>query len=108
MLPIFQELCITIISNGSAVPLDINLFKGDFFRVRSLALGYTLPQFISDKIKFSSLRVYGQILNPILITSYPGVDPEISVNGNTALTPGVDRNTVGQARTFTIGVNVGF
>jgi TonB-dependent starch-binding outer membrane protein SusC len=96
------------ISNGSAVPLDINLFKGDFFRVRSLALGYTLPQFISDKIKFSSLRVYGQILNPILITSYPGVDPEISVNGNTALTPGVDRNTVGQARTFTIGVNVGF
>jgi len=48
------------------------------------------------------------LLNPFIITSYPGIDPEISVNGNTALTPGVDRNTVGQARTVTFGINVGF
>jgi TonB-linked SusC/RagA family outer membrane protein len=96
------------ISNGSAFPIDENLFKGDFLRVRTIALGYTLPSKYVEKAKLSSIRVYTQVLNPFIITAYPGIDPEISVNGNTALTPGVDRNTVGQARTFTFGINVGF
>ncbi len=96
------------ISNGSAIPMDINLFDGDFLRVRSLAIGYTLPKSVIDRVKLGSLRFYVQALNPFIFTNYPGVDPEISVNGNTALTPGVDRNTVGQARTITVGLNVGF
>lgn len=96
------------ISNGSAFPIDQNLFKGDFLRVRTIALGYTLPRELVSKVNLSSVRVYTQVLNPFIITGYPGIDPEISVNGNTALTPGVDRNTVGQARTFTFGINVGF
>lgn len=96
------------ISNGSAFPIDQNLFKGDFLRVRSIAVGYTLPNKVAQKANLSSVRLYTQLLNPFIITSYPGIDPEISVNGNTALTPGVDRNTVGQARTLTFGINVGF
>lgn len=96
------------VSNGSSIPLDINQFKGDFLRFRTIALGYTLPQKAVDMANFSSVRIYLQLLNPFIITNYPGVDPEISVNGNTALTPGVDRNTVGQSRTFTVGLNVGF
>jgi hypothetical protein len=56
----------------------------------------------------SAIRVYGQVFNPFVFTKYPGTDPEISVNGASALTPGVDRNSVGQARTFTLGVNVSF
>jgi TonB-linked SusC/RagA family outer membrane protein len=96
------------ISNGSAFPIDENLYKGDFLRVRTIALGYTLPSKYAEKAKLSSIRVYTQLLNPFIITSYPGIDPEISVNGNTALIPGVDRNTVGQARTITFGLNVGF
>lgn len=96
------------VSNGSAIPIDANLFDADFIRIRSLSLGYMLPQSVVNKIKLGSLRFYVQALNPFIFTNYPGVDPEISVNGNTALTPGVDRNTVGQARTITVGLNVGF
>jgi hypothetical protein len=96
------------ISNGSAIPMDINLYRADFLRFRSIALGYTLPANLVQKANLGSVRVYAQALNPILITNYPGIDPEISSNGNTALTPGVDRNTVGQARTFTFGLNIGF
>lgn len=96
------------ISNGSAFPIDDNLFKGDFLRIRSLMVGYTLPASLVQRASLSSVRVYTQLLNPFIFTSYPGIDPEISVNGNTALTPGVDRNTVGQARTITLGINVGF
>jgi TonB-linked SusC/RagA family outer membrane protein len=96
------------ISNGSAFPIDANLYNGNFVKVRSIMIGYTLPKKLMDKAKIGSVRVYGQLLNPFVITNYPGVDPEVSVNGNSALTPGVDRNTVGQARSVTFGLNVSF
>lgn len=96
------------ISNGSAFPIQDNLFDGGFVRVRSLTLGHTLPAKLIQKASISSARFYVQMLNPFIFTNYPGIDPEISANGNTAITPGVDRNTVGQARTITVGINVGF
>jgi len=43
-----------------------------------------------------------------LLTSYSGTDPESSVNGNSNTTPGIEKNSVGQARTFTLGVNLSF
>ncbi len=96
------------ISNGSAFPIDANLFDGSFLRMRNIALGYTFNTAATNKLKISSMRVYVQAQNPFIITKYPGSDPEISVNGGSALTPGVDRNTIGQTRTLTFGVNVGF
>ncbi len=96
------------ISNGSAFPIDANLFSGNFLRFRNIALGYSLNKKMLDKIKVSNLRFYLQAQNPFIITKYPGSDPEISVNGSSALTPGVDRNSIGQTRTITFGLNVGF
>jgi TonB-dependent starch-binding outer membrane protein SusC len=96
------------ISNGSAFPIDANLYDGGFLKFRTIALGCTLPNSFVEKVKMSSIRFYVQLLNPFIITKYPGTDPETSVNGNTALTPGVDRNSIGQARTFTAGLNVTF
>jgi TonB-dependent starch-binding outer membrane protein SusC len=96
------------ISNGSAFPIDANLFDGSFLRFRNIALGYTLNKRVIDRLRLASVRIYAQAQNPFIITKYPGSDPEISVNGGSALTPGVDRNTIGQTRTLTFGVNVGF
>ncbi|MFY7900527.1 MAG: hypothetical protein ACOVNY_10120, partial [Chitinophagaceae bacterium] len=96
------------ISNGSALPMTANMFSGDFVRCRSLTFGYSVPTKIMEKVKISSARFYVQAFNPFIITKYPGADPEISSNGANALTPGVDRNTIGQARTITVGINVGF
>jgi TonB-linked SusC/RagA family outer membrane protein len=96
------------ISNGSAFPIDANLFDGGFVKCRNISLGYTLPKTVLDLAKISNIRLYTQLQNPFTITKYPGSDPEISVNGNSALTPGVDRNTIGQSRTITIGINVTF
>lgn len=96
------------ISNGSAFPIDANLFNGDFVKFRSITFGYTLPRKLSEKAKLSSARLYVQAFNPFVITNYPGADPEISVNGASGLTPGVDRNTIGQARTINVGLNVTF
>ncbi|MBK9149853.1 MAG: TonB-dependent receptor [Saprospiraceae bacterium] len=96
------------VSNGSALPISENVEKGDFIRLRNVVLGYTLPKSLTNKISISNLRLYGQIQNAFVITDYTGADPEISSNGNTNIAPGVDRNSVGQGRTYTFGLQVGF
>jgi TonB-linked SusC/RagA family outer membrane protein len=96
------------ISNGSSFPLDINVFKGDFIKVRSMTLGYNLPKSLLDKAKLSNARLYLTGNNLGIITKYPGPDPESSSNGNGTTNQGVDRNQAPSARTFTVGLNIGF
>lgn len=96
------------ISNGSAIPITENVEKGDFLRIRNITLGYRLPARLLERANIASLRVYGTANNAFLFTGYNGTDPEVSTNGNINLSPGVDRNTVPMARSFSVGVNVGF
>ena len=102
--PVFNDN----VSNGSSMPLDINVFKGDFLKLKNLTLAYNLPKDVLDQYKINSIRLYVSGQNLFILTQYPGPDPEVSSNGNTASAPGVDRNTVGNARTFLFGLNVGF
>lgn len=95
-------------SNGSATPLDINVFKGDFVKLRSLQIGYTLPANIIEKVKISKARIYVSGQNLFVITKYPGPDPEVSSNGGSNVAFGVDRNTLANGRTITVGLNIGF
>lgn len=96
------------ISNGSTMPLDFNVFKGDFIKLRNIQLSYSLPKTLIAKAKLNTVRVYVGAQNLAMITDYPGPDPEVSTNGNNAANPGVDRNQAGNARTYTAGVNIGF
>ncbi len=96
------------VSNGSSFPISENVQKGDFARLRNISLGYTLNRSVLDRLKIASCRIYAQVQNAALVTKYKGIDPEISTNGNTSTAPGVDRNSVGQARTYTVGLNIGF
>jgi TonB-linked SusC/RagA family outer membrane protein len=100
------------VSNGSALIMSANVEKGDFARLRNVQLGYTLSQSQLTHIGISSVRVYVQVQNAALLTKYKGIDPEISTNTGTGQSSnagaGVDRNSVGQARTYTAGLSVGF
>jgi len=95
-------------SNGSAIPLDINVFKGDFIKLRTVQVGYNLPKSVVDKAHISKARFYVAGQNLAIITKYPGPDPEVSSNGNSGTSFGVDRNTLANGRTITVGLNVGF
>ncbi len=95
------------ISNGSGNPISENAQKGDFVKLRSIALGYNLPASWMSKIGVSTGRIYVSGQNLAIFTDYEGPDPEVSSNGNGNLNQGVDRNTVGNARTITIGLNIG-
>jgi TonB-linked SusC/RagA family outer membrane protein len=96
------------ISNGSSFPLNINVFKGDFVKLKSLTIGYNLPKTMLEKVKISNARFYVSGSNLLIITDYPGPDPEVSSNGNGTTNFGIDRNTVANQRTITVGLNVGF
>ncbi len=97
------------ISNGSAFPLDVNVFKSDFFKLRSINISYNIPRNIIAKAKLSSARFYVAGNNLAVLTPYPGPDPEVSSNGAGGnINQGIDRNTVANARGITIGFNIGF
>ena len=96
------------ISNGSSFPLDVNVFKGDFLKLRTLTLSYNVPKAIIEKAKISNARFYVAGNNLLIITKYPGPDPEVSSNGNGTTNAGIDRNTVGNSRALTVGLNISF
>ena len=84
---------------------DLMVYDGSFLRCRSLVLGYTLPQNLTRHFLVSKLRVYVSAENLFTLTSYHGMDPEIS-SGGTSL--GIDKGVYPQARTFSAGVNLTF
>lgn len=96
------------VSNGSSMPLDINVFNGNFVKLKSLTLSYNLPQTLLAKAKISNMRVYVSGNNLLILTKYPGPDPEVSSNGNSTTAQGVDRNGAPNARIITVGLNVSF
>ena len=50
--------------------------KSDFLRVKTITLGYTLPKSLVNKATLSNCRLYVTAQNPLVFTSYTGVDPE--------------------------------
>lgn len=96
------------VSNGSALPMSYNAFKGDFVKVKNVTIGYNIPANIMGKAGISSLRFYVSGQNLAIMTKYPGPDPEVSSNGNTNTGQGIDRNTIANGRTITVGVNLNF
>jgi len=103
-MPVFGDN----VSNGSTIPMDINVFRGDFLKLKTLTLGYTLPKSLTNRISLSSLRFYLSGQNLLVITKYPGPDPEVSTNSTVSNAQGADRNTVVNGRTITVGLNIGF
>ncbi|MCA0232899.1 MAG: TonB-dependent receptor [Bacteroidetes bacterium] len=81
--------------------------SASYFRVRNITLGYNLPKATLERVKIQSLRLYGGIQNAFTSTKYLGFNPEVSGYEN-ALTGGVDYGSYPLARTYTIGLNIGF
>jgi TonB-linked SusC/RagA family outer membrane protein len=89
--------------------------NGSYIRLKSLTLGYNLPQTALAKLKMSRCMFYVTSENLLTFTKYSGFDPEVSMfsasgqgttNQNTA--PGVDYGTYPQSRDFVLGVNISF
>lgn len=97
------------VSNGSnSFIITENIEKGDFLKIRNVALGYTLPTKYAELLKLSRVRFYASGQNLLVFTNYSGFDPETSTNKNSTTGASVDYNSPPMARTIIFGVNVGF
>lgn len=80
---------------------------GSFLRLSNITLGYKLPQKHIKNIGIKTFRLYAAADNIFVWTNYSGYDPDVNV-GTNQLTPGLDTDSYPRARTFRIGLNVGF
>ncbi|MEH6307563.1 TonB-dependent receptor [Olivibacter sp. CPCC 100613] len=95
-------------SNASANISSTHIEDGSFIRLRNISLAYNLPSHLLEKWKLRNVRIYAQAQNLFTITNYTGYNPEVSVSGINALTPGVDYGGYPIPKTFTLGLNLGF
>jgi iron complex outermembrane receptor protein len=94
--------------------------KADFVKLDNFTVGYTFD--VNESSSLRNLRAYLSIQNAFTITNYSGIDPEPVLqdfgtvdNGGRpsstpdVLSPGIDRRyNYFTARTFTLGVQIGF
>lgn len=92
---------------GPAVYSSRTIEDGSFLRLKTVSLGYRLPNTWLKKINIKSLRVYASAQNLITWTKYSGPDPEVSTRP-TALTPSFDWSPYPRPRIITLGVDISF
>ena len=76
---------------------------GSYLRLKTLSLGYNLPNNIMKKWGIRNLNFYVAAQNLYTWTKYTGNDPEVSIFNN-VLSPGVDYSAYPRARTITVGL----
>ena len=82
-------------SNNENQSSDFFIENGSYIKLKTLTIGYTLPEKVLTKCRLRNLRVYVQSQNLFTITGYTGADPEGL--GYTYPIP----------RTFTFGLSIG-
>ena len=79
---------------------------GSYVRLRSLQIGYTLPDTIASKLGASSARVYYNGTNLLTLTDFTGLDPEVPRGG--ALDIGVYSAQYPSNSISSLGINIKF
>ena len=92
-------------SQGGRLPIsDRFLENGSYIRLKNITLGYKLPT-----IKWiSRARVYVSGNNLFTITKYTGYDPEVNSFGGSNSLVGIDNLVYPAAKSFLIGLQLGF
>lgn len=90
-------------NNNFSNPSDFYLEDGDYLRLKTLQIGYSLPSDLLSKYGVSKLRIYLTSENLLTFTKYSGYDPEI---GGGIF--GIDRGFYPQAITNQLGINLQF
>ena len=93
-------------TNGQPAMTDRIIEDGSYLRLSNLTVSYDFDVNNIDSISNLKLFIAGQ--NLFTWTDYSGYDPEISSFLYNGLINGVDWNGRANARTFILGLNVGF
>lgn len=99
----YPRLTVKDKNKNYSYPSDFHLSNGNYFRIKTVQIGYTLSKGLVNRIKMQSVRIYVSSSNLFTITKYTGYDPEIGGSSY-----GIDRAIYPQARSFLLGLNIGF
>ena len=99
-LPLFDQ------ADGSQQPSTHFIEDASFLRLKTLRLGYTLPEQWSSKMTLRNLRVYLQISNVFTLTKYSGLNPEYNIYGDGS-SMGIDRGAWPTPRQILVGLTLG-
>jgi hypothetical protein len=81
------------------------LQKGDYLRINTISLGYTLPESLTNSLKMQSARVYATVQNAAVFSSYKGYNPDFQAG---ILEPGFDFGTYPRPITTMLGIQLKF
>lgn len=76
---------------------DFYLYNASYLKLKSLQLGYTIPERLTKKALMSNVRIFIGGENLLTITDYPGIDPEVGAS--------ISYPTM---RQYTLGLNITF
>ncbi len=82
------------------------LEPGDYFRLRTVQLGYTFPRHILNRTPVKQLRVYISGQNIATFTKATGFTPEVSLGD--PLQSGADNGTYPVPSIYSFGLNISF
>jgi len=92
--------------NNNTRVSSLNIYNGNYFRLKNLQLGYTFPAQLTRKFYTQNLRLYVTCENLLTFTDYHGGDPEVGASMGQGI--GVDRGIYPQARTISFGASITF
>lgn len=92
-------------TGGARRPSQNWVDNGSFLRITNITLGYEIPERITDKLHFNSLRFYVTATNPFLFTDYVSFNPDVSFRGD-PLRPGNEANDYPLGKGITLGLNL--
>jgi TonB-linked SusC/RagA family outer membrane protein len=83
---------------------------GSFFRIKNVTLGYNIPAELTKRGHLQTVRIYITGQNIATFTKYTGYDPEVNSYGigTAGYLLGHDFYTPPLAKTYLLGVNIGF
>jgi len=94
-------------ANGTD-PSSRYISDGSYLRVKSVTLGYNLPDAVASRLKLERFRVYFKAQNLFTFTKYKGWDPEVNADYQASnINQGVDFYSAPQIKSIVFGINIG-
>jgi TonB-linked SusC/RagA family outer membrane protein len=87
-------------------PSDRFIQDGSFLRLRSVQLGYTLPETATRRVAMQQVRIYVKGTNIYTMSKFSGYTPEIG--SYDVLSNGIDYGVYPISAVYSLGVNVSF
>jgi len=103
------------LNSGDATSQQVSSYfieDGSYMRIKNIQLTYTIPSSWLKRVGLTSGQIYIQGQNLFTITKYTGLDPDINLrtsgNDNQDIHMGIDEGAYPVAKSYLVGVRIGF